>query len=52
MNTPIASDFTISNGILNVNGLSLDIPYEDARLLTVGDNGGVRGLGAQPNCTA
>ena len=44
MNTPIASDFTISNGILNVNGLSLDIPYEDARLLTVGDNGGVRGL--------
>jgi hypothetical protein len=47
MNTPIASDFTISNGILNVDGLSLDIPYEDARLLTVGDsqsNGGVRGL--------
>ena len=44
MNTPVASDFTISNGILNVNGLSLDIPYEDARLLTVGDNGGVRGL--------
>lgn len=47
MNTPVASDFSVTGGILKVNGLNLDIPYEDARLLTLGDSqgaGGVRGL--------
>lgn len=47
MNTPTAADFTVSGGLLRVDGLDLEIPYEDARLLTLGDsqgNGGTRGL--------